>query len=289
MAEAIENVVQGIPIWRPGQIQKIEEIQGGWTNRNYKVDLDRRSYVLRLNGASTDLLGIDRQQERQITKLAAASGLSPGIAYCGETDGIMVTEYVEGKILSPAEVAQPGNLDRLAQTLREIHSLKATCAHFCPFQRATQWLQTAAQFGVQVPAKLDWIRERIQSLRDSAPAQTFPACLCHNDFVRPNILDSGRLNVVDWENAGTGNPLFDLAALSMNSQLPPESEDLLLRTYFEKGQAPHRSALVPWKRAFDFLNGAFYLVQLAVSEQGLDYERGVTHHFSRLVRDLEGD
>ena len=29
-----------------------------------------------------------------------------------------------------------------------------------------------------------------------------------------------------------------------------------------------------------FLNGAFYLIQVAVSRHSLDYERRVTHHFS---------
>lgn len=289
MAEAIENVVQRIPIWRGGQIRRMEEIQGGWTNRNYRVDLDQRSYVLRLNGENTDLLGINRQEEREIARLAGESGLSPRVAYCSESDGVLVTEYMEGKILSRDEAAHPGNIKRLAQTLREIHSLRAACAPFCPFQKATQWLRTARQYGVAVPGEFAWIQERIQPLRDSAYCRSFSVRLCHNDFVLSNILDNDRLKALDWECAGAGNPLFDLASLVMNGPFSPESESLLLDSYFEKGRAPDRSALVPWKRAFDFLNGAFHLVQAAVSRRGLDYQRGVTLHFSRLARDLPGD
>ena len=243
MPEAVEDILRRIPIWRGDNMRGIEEIQGGWTNRNYKIDLDRGSYVLRLKGEGTDLLGIDREQEHRVARLAGEAGVAPRVVYCSEPDGIMVTEYFEGKHFSRDEAAQPESIERLALTLRKIHSLRTACAPFCPFQRAIEWLRTASQCGVNVPDEFASIADRIQPVRDSAYSHSYSECLCHNDLALSNILDHDGLKVVDWEHAGTGNPLFDLASLAVNAQLPPGSERLLLAAYFEKGQAPHEEAL----------------------------------------------
>ena len=49
-------------LW-PGRSATIEELGGGITNRNYKIRVDGGVYVLRMGGAQTGLLGIDRAVE----------------------------------------------------------------------------------------------------------------------------------------------------------------------------------------------------------------------------------
>ena len=56
----------------------------------------------------------------------------------------------------------------------------------------------------------------------------------HNDLLAANIIDDGdRLWLVDWDYAGFNSPLFDLAGLASNNELPPEMEAVLLESYFE--------------------------------------------------------
>ena len=285
MNEVIESIVQRLPLWQGEEIHGITEIQGGWMNRNYKVDVGSGSYMLRLNGETTHHFGINRQQESEIAKFAGESGLSPRVIYCHPTDGVMITEFLDGKNVTRDDLTQAGNIQRLAQTLRKVHSLQVECTPFCPFEKATQWIRTAHLRGIDIPDQFASVIERMTSVKTAAYAQSFPHCLCHNDFVLGNILDNGSLHVIDWEHAGLGNPLFDLASLVMNGQLTPDGETILLETYFENQPVPHRNVLIPWKRAFDFLNGAFYLLQVAVSKQGINYHHGVMHHFTRLMKE----
>jgi thiamine kinase-like enzyme len=57
----------------------------------------------------------------------------------------------------------------------------------------------------------------------------------HNDLLAANFIDDGkRLWLLDWDYAGYGAALFDLANLSSNNELSPEQEDWLLETYFQK-------------------------------------------------------
>ena len=55
-------------------------LEGGITNRNFRVNFGGTDYVVRLAGKRTDLLGIDRDAERIANKAAAALGIAPGVA-----------------------------------------------------------------------------------------------------------------------------------------------------------------------------------------------------------------
>jgi thiamine kinase-like enzyme len=56
----------------------------------------------------------------------------------------------------------------------------------------------------------------------------------HNDLLAANLIDDGtRLWLVDFEYAGFGSPLFDLANLATNNQLPEDRERRLLEAYFD--------------------------------------------------------
>ena len=52
-------------------------LEGGITNRNFRVNFGGNDYVVRLPGKDTDLLGIDREAERLATKRAAELGIGP--------------------------------------------------------------------------------------------------------------------------------------------------------------------------------------------------------------------
>src|SRR3712207_7558034 len=55
-------------------------LEGGITNRNYRVNFGGVDYVVRLPGKRTELLGIDRDSERVATKAAAQLGIAPRVA-----------------------------------------------------------------------------------------------------------------------------------------------------------------------------------------------------------------
>ena len=53
-------------------------LEGGITNRNYKIRFGARDYVVRLPGKDTALLGIDRGAELLAGGAAAELGIGPG-------------------------------------------------------------------------------------------------------------------------------------------------------------------------------------------------------------------
>ena len=60
----------------------------------------------------------------------------------------------------------------------------------------------------------------------------FRPVLCHNDLLPANLIDDGRrLWLVDWEYAGAGHPLFDLANASANAAFSDDQDRSLLEAY----------------------------------------------------------
>src|SRR5207248_7793574 len=79
-------------IW-PGRQAIVTPLSGGITNHNFKVDVDGEAFVLRMAGAQTAVLGIDRRVEWEASRRAAAVGVGPEVADFIEPEGWLVTRF----------------------------------------------------------------------------------------------------------------------------------------------------------------------------------------------------
>src|SRR5947209_18466433 len=104
-----------------GRELTIEPLGGGLTNKNYLVDADGDAYVVRVAGADTGLLGIDRDQEVACAQAAAAAGVAPEVVAYLRDAATIVTRFVPGRLLKPAYIGKPRTLRRAAETLRRYH------------------------------------------------------------------------------------------------------------------------------------------------------------------------
>src|SRR6267378_255804 len=90
-------------LW-PGRNPRITALSGGITNRNYRVDADGSSFVLRVGGNDTNLLGIDRSVEHAASLRAASVGVGPEVVAFIEPEGWLVTRFIFGRPLTPEEI-----------------------------------------------------------------------------------------------------------------------------------------------------------------------------------------
>src|SRR6185503_13091886 len=127
-----QKLIQLIPELR-GRSLTVSPLNGGLTNRNYRIDADGQCYVLRVAGKDTALLGIDRASEVACSRAAAALGIGPEvIAYLPEHEA-MVRRFVAGRVLTSEDVRQPGVLGRVARALRRYHGGPPGEGFFSPF------------------------------------------------------------------------------------------------------------------------------------------------------------
>jgi thiamine kinase-like enzyme len=267
-------------LWR--EDATIHPLAGGITNRNYAIRCGAApAYVARLCEPQP-LLGIDRRNEVVCEQAAGAWGLAPELIH--HEDGLLVARFVEGKTLSAADLADPSVLDRVAALFRRLHgawdTLTGEVLYFCPFQTVRTYAQTAARLGGEMPGDMAAILEDTRGLsRRIAP---FRPVLCHNDLLPSNLIDGGRrLWLVDWEYAGIGHPLFDLASVSANAALNEELEVALLSTYRATERVdPRELAELRVFRAVSLLREALWaVIQSVASDIDFDYDRYARENF----------
>jgi thiamine kinase-like enzyme len=257
------------------------ELEGGITNRNFRVTLGEREYVARLPGRDTDLLGIDRAAERLANDAAARLGLAPGVVAALEQ--CLVTEYVACSPLSAAEVS--GEVEAIAAALRTFHDSDVLLpARFDVPDLLERYAAIVRARGGELPAA--YAEASAAAVRIAAALSRSEPRPCHNDLLAANLIRAradDRLLIVDWEYAAMGDPRFDLGNLAVNNDLDEAAEERLLSAYHGAPPTdPQRAALKLMRVASDAREGAWGVVQGQLSELEFDFDGYAREHFERL-------
>jgi thiamine kinase-like enzyme len=251
----------------------IERISGGLSNHNFAVRTGGQAYFVRIC-QELPLLGIDRRNEMVCHQAASLRGLAPEIIY--HERGLLITRFIEGRTLDPVAVRDPGMLPRLAALLGHLHEgwelVTGEVLYFCAFQTVRTYARTAARLQALLPSDIDQILEDITLLsRRVAP---FRPVLCHNDMLPANLIDDGRrLWLLDWEYAGAGHPLFDLAHASTATSLSLDQQRALLQTYPGRLPAEALAELQIYRVVALLRETLWSTIQTVASDIEFDYTR----------------
>jgi thiamine kinase-like enzyme len=266
-------------------------LSGGITNRNFLVTLAGadRQYVVRLAGNDTHLLGISREVEHAATVAAAGVGVGPEVVAFIRPEGYLVTRFIEGQPVSLEQVREPETLRRVADSIRRVHGGPAIPGLFVPLRIVEAYRALAAERGVAIPPAYDGTRDagrRIEAALLAAPLEPRP---CHNDLLNANFIDDGeRIRIVDWEYAGMGDPYFDLGNFSINHELPPEADEILLEAYAGTVSAAGRARLRLMRIVSDFREAMWGVLQQGISQLDVDFVAYAGEHFDRLLANASG-
>lgn len=268
-------------VWPDGE-SAWEVLGGGITNHNVKVTRPDGVYVLRVAGKDTGLLGIDRAVEHAATLAAAEAGVGPRVVRFVEPEGWLVTEFIEGEIPSPERLREPEQLARVAAAIHAFHEGRPIPGRFETLEVVDAYRAAARARGTDVPAAFEGafdVARRIAQRRAGVARKP-----CHNDLLNANFIDDGtRLRIVDWEYAGMGDPLFDLANFSINHELDPDERAMLMRAYAGEAHDEDLAALDLMRFMSDFREAMWGVVQSVLSELDFDFEAYAREHFERMV------
>jgi thiamine kinase-like enzyme len=269
-------------VW-PGHGARFEVLGGGITNHNVKVEVDGETCVLRIAGKDTELLGIDRRVELEATRAAASLGIGPEVVRFLESEGWLVTRFIDGGPIPIERMRVTANLSRVAQTLSAVHTGPLIAGEFDSFRVVERYLEIAVGRGGSEPEPYAWAHGLAREIEDARAGAE--RCLCHNDLLNANFLDDGeRIRIVDWEYAGMGDRFFDLANFAINHELDEPSRRTLLETYFGAIRAEDARALELMRFMSDFREAMWGVVQTVLSTLDFDFEGYAREHFERLER-----
>jgi thiamine kinase-like enzyme len=266
----------------------VVQLEGGITNRNFRVNFGGTDYVVRLPGKRTRLLGIDREGECIANKAAAEIGIAPRVAALLDEPSCLVTEFISGREMKEDELRQPEAIAAVAYDLRLLHDSGTELPNgFDSFRLVEEYAKTGREHGSEPPdgydAALDVAHRIERAIKDQPGHEPVPA---HNDLLPANfLLDGDRMQLIDWEYAGMGNRWFDLGNFAANNELDDDQEAQLLQAYF--GEPPDdrkRATLKLFRFMSDFREAMWGVVQAGVSELEFDFRNYAQKHFERLEK-----
>ena len=229
---SIEQVIAAIPDWA-GRIVAVERIPAGLTNTNYRVEVDGTPFFVRIPGADTELLAVDRGNEIHNTIAAAEAGVAPRVVQTVPEWDVFALEWLDARTMSNETLRADGMPSRIAAVLRQLHAGPRFRDDFDMFRVAERYMALVDERSIQIPAGY---REhlalipRIEAALGVHPPPTVP---CHNDLLAENYLDDGeRLWLVDWEYSGNNDPAFELGNTAQELGFDDAQVEELCAAYF---------------------------------------------------------
>lgn len=260
-----------------------------FTNATYRLDLGSDSFALRVPGAGTAQY-IDRAAEGLNARIAAAAGMAAPVEWFDDTDGLMLTRWVNGRTTSAGRLRRPRVGGRAVAALARVHALpQPFSGRYDVFNVIRSYQTVLAAARLPLPAVFAELAGPIVTIEQALSVAAVPLVPCHNDPYPGNIIDTGAsICLIDWEYAGMGDPMGDLADLSVEARYAAHEDKRMLKTYYG-GRVPKaaRSRLALFKVMSDCAWGVWSFVQLVHANPGVDYRQYGMRRLSRARRGIE--
>lgn len=263
------------------EVLSVEQL-GGMTNQNYLVKTTNKPYIVKFFGKGTEKL-INRQDEKYNLELLKDLDLDVKNYLFDIEAGIKVNEYIESAITLDSTSIKT-KFDKIAPILQTIHaSGKELRGEFAPFEEIKKYESLIEE---KIPyANYEAVREEVFSLEKRLADLGVDRKSCHIDLVPENFIESpqGRLYLIDWEYSSLNDPMWDLAALFLESEFTRQEEEAFL-SHYESEQTPvSREKISIYKILQDAI---WSLWTVYKEEQGADFgDYGVTR-YQRAVKGL---
>jgi len=210
MTPTIEQVVSKIEAWQ-GKPVEIKPLSGGLTNTNYRVDVAGVPHFVRIPGAKTELLAVDRRNEHFNSQAAAQTGVGPKVLFHIPEYDAMVLEFIIGQTMSNQALQAPGMPTRIAKSIKLLHSGPRFLTEFNMFRLTEFYLKICAEHEVAIPERYPERLPAIKKIEEALAARPLPLAPCNNDLLAENYIDDGHLlRLIDYEYSGDNDPCFEL-------------------------------------------------------------------------------
>ena len=263
------------------EVLSVEQL-GGMTNQNYLVKTTNKQYIVKFFGKGTEKL-INRQDEKYNLELLKDLDLDVKNYLFDIEAGIKVNEYIESAITLDSTSIKT-KFDKIAPILQTIHaSGKELRGEFAPFEEIKKYESLIEE---KIPyANYEAVREEVFSLEKRLADLGVDRKSCHIDLVPENFIESpqGRLYLIDWEYSSMNDPMWDLAALFLESEFTRQEEEAFL-SHYESEQTPvSRKKIAIYKILQDAI---WSLWTVYKEEQGADFGDYGVNRYQRAVEGL---
>lgn len=213
----------------------IEQI-GGMSNKNFRIDWENESYVLRVPGNGAEEM-VERNNEEFNAIEASRMGINPEINYFNPKTGIKLAKYINGaETLNAATVQRHDNMRQIAQIYKTLHGSHIRLKNeFNIFHEILKYKRLIRNVEAQMYSGWKNVESQVLGLEFYLNSLGVDLKPCHNDGLYENFIKdlNGKIYLIDWEYSGMNDPMADFAALFLEADFKKENEEYILNIYFE--------------------------------------------------------
>ena len=267
----------------------VEQLEGGITNRNYRLRRPSGDLVVRLSDPGSSDLAIDRDNEHLNTLAAAEAGAGPEVVDYRKGEGILVVRWLEGRTLTPDDVGTPENLPRIASACLTLHNGPPFASRFDMFNLQSRYLALVRERGYRLPARYEEFSPTIERIRVAMRAAPEPLVPCNNDLLAANFIDDGaRVWIIDYEYSGSNEASFELGNIWSESTLSEDMLELLTMSYWGEFSAEKIARARLWALMSKYGWTLWASIQQAVSPIDFDYWSWGMEKYERAMEEFDG-
>ena len=283
----IEEVVARIEDWKGKEIA-IQPLSGGLTNSNFKVIVDGTPYFVRVPGANTELLAIDRKNEHFNASAAAEAGVGPKVLYYLPDYEVMVLEFLQGTTMSNASLNAPGMPNMVAQAIRRLHAGPRFLNDFNMFRITEFYLDICKQHEIRIPDGYYERMPKVQRIEQALSVHPLPTVPCNNDLLAENYMLVGdSLRLIDYEYSGNNDPCFELGNTCQELKYDESCVAEVCAAYFGSA-SPDKIARMKLNMIMSDVGwGLWAAIQSKISKIEYDFWGWATERWGRAVAKLD--
>ena len=264
------------------EIVNVERL-GGMTNNNYLVETTNRKFIVKFFGKGTDKL-INRIAEKNNLEKLRDLELDVENYIFDIEEGIKVNEYIENAITFDAHYIKTKNKE-VAGILQKVHGsgkeLEGEFKIFDEIKKYEDLIQGEIKY-----VYYDKIREKVFELQSHLEEIGIDRKSCHIDLVPENFIEdeNGRVYLIDWEYSSMNDPMWDLAALFIESNYRKSEEGEFFKYYYSENTPVSVAKIMIYKILQDFL---WSLWTIYKEEQGAEFGSYGQDRYNRCLKNLK--
>ncbi len=264
------------------EIVSVERL-GGMTNNNYLVETTNRKFIVKFFGKGTDKL-INRIAEKNNLEKLRDLELDVENYIFDINEGIKVNEYIENATTFDAHYIKTKNKE-VAEILQKVHGsgkeLEGEFKIFDEIKKYEDLIQGEIKY-----AYYDKIRDKVFGLQSHLEEIGIDRKSCHIDLVPENFIEdeNGRVYLIDWEYSSMNDPMWDLAALFIESNYRKSEEGDFFKYYYSEKTPVSIAKIMIYKILQDFL---WSLWTIYKEEQGAEFGSYGQDRYNRCLKNLK--
>ena len=290
-----EAAIGRVSQWR-GRMVHYSPLVGGLMNQNWLVEIDGdpRKYFVKVPGAGSEIF-INRVTANEAARNAHAMGVAPEVIFFDPSDGLEVSEFLEGyRACTNADFGESAIRTAALACYRQIHSGPPLGQTKTIFDMIEEHIAQGRELGSDFPIDMPWLEHRYRQAKAAFLASGLDLVPCFNDPMPGNFLIGADpsspkpMRLVDYEFASNNERSYELGVLFAEMFYDERLTEQLVDQYFGEHRSAMAARVVVNRALADLKWASWAVVNRKLNAWDFDYQKYGVWKYMR-ARDIMYD